>query len=562
MRRARGGQQAAPARARVDGTPHRPTKSDPNLLPRPRLPIDLPVPPHPTPASTSIPPTPQVQRDDVFARAHADAFAPSFIDAPAASSDLDASLPPFPTDSACGAAASTVDDGDVAQLLETSRNASLASAAAEAAAKEERAYVDACAAALAAVERVATSPATASGRRWPPPPPSEDHDVAIGKQTSALAARLQQMFSHVRELERARAIGRHDLHAAQTRGAGRRRGRGGRTRPELSGTVDVTPSGSYEVRLVRDDDARGAHLRAMRRTLAANVAANDAIGLSDTFWAWMESVLALEEREELEGGGDAGGGDGDAARIGRPGGGSGARPGAPSLARALRDVQANVKTVADALRERRRDIERAAKAWDAEKASVAARAGTAAGMAAAERRRSGSPDGDAGGSSADAVERASSRASEELNARAAKAASALPGLAQIKDAVAAADAERAAAADAGDSDECGVLGGGGTRVASEEFPPGVAERLVARGASFDGAFFDGASPSSSRRRRGRPSRIAGSEAATDALERLLPVLEDSERALDAVRSRSRGILKDAVDRRFGRDRLVSTHGWE
>ena len=41
--------------------------------------------------------------------------------------------------------------------------------------------------------------------------------------------------------------------------------------------------------------------------------------------------------------------------------------------------------VADALRERRRDIERAAKAWDAEKASVAARAGTAAGMAAAER---------------------------------------------------------------------------------------------------------------------------------------------------------------------------------
>ena len=203
---------------------------------------------------------------------------------------------------------------------------------------------------------------------------------------------------------------------------------------------------------------------------------------------------------------------------------------------------------------------RAREAWDAEKASVAARAGTAAGMAAAERRRSGSPDGDAGGSSADAVERASSRASEELNARAAKAASALPGLAQIKDAVAAADVERAAAA--GGSDECGVLGGGGTRVASEEFPPGVAERLVARGASFDGAFFDGASPSSSRRRRGRPSRIAGSEAATDALERLLPVLEDSERALDAVRSRSRGILKDAVDRRFGRDRLVSTHGWE
>ena len=106
-------------------------------------------------------------------------------------------------------------------------------------------------------------------------------------------------------------------------------------------------------------------------------------------------------------------------------------------------------------------------------------------------------------------------------------------------------------------------GRGGTRVASEEFPPGVAERLVARGASFDGAFFDGASPAGrSRRRARRPSPSAGSETAKDALERLLPVLEDSERALDAVRSRSRGILKDAVDRRFGRDRLVSTHGWE
>ena len=540
--------------------PHRQTKSSPQP-PRPAPPPDLPIPPHtqPPPRHRSS----QVQRDDVFARAHADAHAPSFIDASPGgdSSDLDASLPPFPADSACGVAASTVDAADIAQLVAGGRNASLASAAAEAAATEEGAYVDACAAALNAVERSATSPATASGRRWPPPPPSEDSRVALGKQTSALAARLQQMFSRVRELERARAIGRHDLHAAQTR-AGRR---AGRSQP---GAMDATPSGSYEVRLVRDDDARGAHARAMRRTLAANVAANDAIGLSDTFWAWMESVLALEEREELEGGDAVGGGEvgvGDGG-VTRGRGGSGADPGAPSLARALRDVQANVKTVADALRERRRDIERAAKAWDAEKARVTAEAGTAAGMAAAERRRSGSPGGgererDGGGSSADAVKRAATRASEELNARAAKAASRLPGLAQIKDAVAAADAERATQLAAADgSDERGVLGGGGTRVASEEFPPGVAERLVARGASFDGAFFDGASRS--RRQRRPNSQVAGHEAAKDALERLLPVLEDSERALETVRSRSRGILKDAVDRRFGRDRLVSTHGWE
>ena len=518
-----------------------------------------------------------MQRGDVFARAHADAYAPSFIDGPDASADLDASLPPFPADSACGPAASTVDAADVSQLVLSGRNASLASSAAEVACIEEGAYVDACAVALAAVERFATSPATSSGRRWPPPPPSDDQEVALGKQTSALAARLQQMFSRVRELERARAIGRHDLHATQQKMGGRR----GRATQGRVGNLDATPVGSYEVRLARDDAAVGAHLRAMRRTLAANVAANDAIGLSNTFWAWMESVLALEERdEELEERGDAGGADGDVVAGVRQGG-SNADPGAPSLARALRDVHVNVKTVADALRERRRDIERAAKAWDEERARVAAEAGTAAGMAAAERRRSGSPGagespgGESPGSSADVVKRAAARASEELNARAAKAASRLPGLAQIRDAVAAADAERAvshravshpgavshrAASDG--SDECGVRGGGGTRVASEEFPPGVAERLVARGASFDGAFFDGASPASRSRRRRRPSQVAGSETAKDALERLLPVLEDSERALDAVRSRSRGFLKDAVDRRFGRDRLVSTHGWE
>lgn len=506
-----------------------------------------------------------MQRDDVFARAHADAYAPSFIHGPDARADLDASLPPFPADSACGPAASTVDAAGVARLVLSGRNASLASSAAEDACIEEGAYVDACAVALAAVERSATSPATASGRRWPPPPPSEDREVALGKQTSALAARLQQMFSRVRELERARAIGRHDLHATQQKMGGRGRGRTGRTTQGNAGSLDATPVGSYEVRLARDDDAVGAHSRAMRRTLAANVAANDAIGLSNTFWAWMESVLALEERDEEleERGEDAGLSDGDVVAGSRQGG-SGADPGAPSLARALRDVHVNVKTVADALRERRRDIERAAKAWDEERARVAAEAGTAAGMAAAERRRSGSSGGgespgDGGGSSADAVKRAAARASEELNARAAKAASRLPGLAQIRDAVAAADAERAAA---DGSEECGVRGGGGTRVASEEFPPGVAERLVARGASFDGAFFDGAAPESRSRRRRRPSQVAGSETAKDALERLLPVLEDSERALDAVRSRSRGFLKDAVDRRFGRDRLVSTHGWE
>ena len=144
-----------------------PTKSSPQP-PRPAPPPDLPIPPHtqPPPRHRSS----QVQRDDVFARAHADAHAPSFIDASPGgdSSDLDASLPPFPADSACGVAASTVDAADIAQLVAGGRNASLASAAAEAAATEEGAYVDACAAALNAVgarRRLRPPRAAVGGRR-------------------------------------------------------------------------------------------------------------------------------------------------------------------------------------------------------------------------------------------------------------------------------------------------------------------------------------------------------------------------------------------------------------
>ena len=318
----------------------------------------------------------------------------------------------------------------------------------------------------------------------------------------------------------------------------------------------ATPSGP--TRCDWRTTTRGAHARAMRRTLAANVAANDAIGLSNTFWAWMESVLALEEREELERGDAVGPRSGTYSRA------RGIRcrsRGAVAGARA-QGRPGNVKTVADALRERRRDIERAAKAWDAEKARVTAEAGTAAGMAAASAGdrvpRGWGARARGGGSSADAVKRAATRASEELNARAAKAASRLPGLAQIKDAVAAADAERATARRRRTVRTSAGFGAGGTRVASEEFPPGVAERLVARGASFDGAFFDG-----ERRREAKattsPLRVGGGEGCARAPFTGARGLGTSARRRSEPVAR---VLKDAVDRRFGRDRLVSTHGWE
>lgn len=448
-----------------------------------------------------------------------------------------------------------MDAEDVAQLLRGGRSASLASTAAEASSREEAAYIARAVAALDAIEHSSSgmSPATKS-KAWPPPPQSDERTAACAKQTSSLAARLAQMFSHVRELERTRTVKRHDLFTAQLRGR------------VTKGKFAATPLAAYDLGLVADDDARVSHQAAMRATLAVNSQANDALGLAGTFWAWMESVLALEAREEeteTEEGVD------ETIGAGTVAGGSDVNDGGPSLARALRDVQNNVKVVAESLRERRRDIERAAKAWEGEKARVAAEAGVAAAL--------GNPSGTDGSNSADAAKAAAARASDELNARAAKAASKLPGLAQIGDAVAAADAERrrsssiAVLDDVGSSaaadkrDQSGVGGGGmraatvSARVASEEFPPGVAERLVSRGASFDAALKSSENDAAGPRKMMKTDGAAG---AKDELNRLTPALKQSEEVLASVRHRARVFLNERVDHRFGGDRLVASHGWE
>ena len=451
-----------------------------------------------------------------------------------------------------------MDAEDVAQLLHSGRSASLASTAAEASSREEAAYIARAVAALDAIEHSSSgmSPATKSNA-WPPPPQSDERTAACAKQTSSLAARLAQMFSHVRELERTRAVKRHDLFTAQLRGR------------VTKGKFAAIPLAAYDLGLVVDDDARVSHQAAMRATLAVNSQANDALGLAGTFWAWMESVLALEAREE-ETEEDTEEEEGVVETVGaRTVAGGSDGDGGPSLARALRDVQNNVKVVAESLRERRRDIERAAKAWEGEKARVAAEAGVAAAL--------GNPSGMDGSNSADAAKAAAARASDELNARAAKAASKLPGLAQIGDAVAAADAERrrsssiAVLGDVGSSAaadkraQSGVGGGGmraatvSARVASEEFPPGVAERLVSRGASFDAAL------KSSENDAAGPRKMIGTDGAAgakDELNRLTPALKQSEEVLASVRHRARVFLNERVDHRFGGDRLVASHGWE
>ena len=162
-----------------------------------------------------------------------------------------------------------MDAEDIAQLLHSGRSASLASTAAEASSREEAAYIARAVAALDAIEHSCSgmSPATKS-KAWPPPPQSDERTAACAKQTSSLAARLAQMFSHVRELERTRAVKRHDLFTAQLRGR------------VTKGKFAAIPLAAYDLGLVADDDARVSHQAAMRATLAVNSQANDALGLA------------------------------------------------------------------------------------------------------------------------------------------------------------------------------------------------------------------------------------------------------------------------------------------
>ena len=77
------------------------------------------------------------------------------------------------------------------------------------------------------------------------------------------------------------------------------------------------------------------------------------------------------------------------------------------------------------------------------------------------------------------------------------------------------------------------------RVASEEFPPGVAERLVSRGASFDAAL------KSSENDAAGPRKMIGTDGAAgakDELNRLTPALKQSEEVLASVRHRARVFL--------------------
>ena len=114
---------------------------------------------------------------------------------------------------------------------------------------------------------------------------SSDEDV-VEKQAACLAQRVWQSVSHVHALERARAARRIAVFDAQTRSTD------GRGRPR------ATAMTATEIRLAKDKDARGRCMAAMRAVLVTKDAAKETVALAETFWAWMRSVLELDEKEK------------------------------------------------------------------------------------------------------------------------------------------------------------------------------------------------------------------------------------------------------------------------
>ena len=476
-----------------------------------------------------------VHRADVFARAHADAHAPNLASAaPGASRSP---LPPYPPDSAASPAA--------------------ARAAAARALAEERAYVDDARAALDACrdehdavgDAGPSSSASAArlGRRREPLPlaaraaarvrAEAARDAGVRAQTPIFAQRLWQTFSHVEALERARASRRVRLRES------RREFAASFGDPSSAPARPPLPSSAYEVLLSRDADARGAHAAAMEATMEATRAASDAISAATTFYAWVESALALEdERREDE--------DDDEDESSFPGHVNGHDVNGHDRSRvlgdAIRAVASAARRAGPALRSRRRGVEAIANAWS-------------------RARRRAEEDHDE---------------AERLAKRSERAANGLPTFDTFREG---GTSERCGG---GTSEQLGDRGtserfGGGTSetpaksssladlapaMFADATPPpeDVEAALVARGATLRKVTNEtrDASPRASDEREPSAGDVAESRSARggsspetpeDAAARLGELARASEAALARTRRRARAFLATRVEAVFGRD---------
>jgi hypothetical protein len=219
---------------------------------------------------------------DVFALAHADRSArdlgASGLGVPSFGDDTELTtpnesflLPPYGSDAA----------------------ASPASAEAHAAPAEaaERAYLDAAAGTIARFENNGRASGGTRARRSSL---TTSHTTVkasgktsmLEKQTALLSQRCWQSVSHVRALERSRATRRVAVVDAQRAFS--------RAKNE-KGAFFLTAT---EIGLARDAGARRRAAAAMRAVLTTKDRAKETVALAETFWAWMRSVLELDEKEK------------------------------------------------------------------------------------------------------------------------------------------------------------------------------------------------------------------------------------------------------------------------
>jgi hypothetical protein len=403
---------------------------------------------------------------------------------------------------------------------------------------------------------------------------SSSSSAFVEKQAACLAQRVWQSVSHVHALERARAARRIAVHDAQTSATD---GRGASVRRAMTAT---------EIRLAKDKDARGRCTAAMRAVLVTKDAALQTVALAETFWAWMRSVLELDEKEKTARAKDAK----DAKKMkaeeskllrssSRRADVTDANENDTSndslehLSSRLRDLELAARRVGPNLRSRRRDVETVARTWRRTReatredlkqsaalsslaTAAAARTPSIASFEAGARAKMKEEDGDA------CVERDTSKTKEDKTTRVmTKFASFGIGCSVVDDApappgVAAALATRGGpvAANSSNVDDVDELetatasmgsvektNDGETNVAEPRF----GSRLLAS------------------------KSVANAETCAEAAARLRVTLTESEALLHTQRARAADALRREVTRAFGNENgdgdatraRVAVHGW-
>lgn len=179
----------------------------------------------------------------------------------------------------------------------------------------------------------------------------------LTKQTSMFAQRVWQMVASVHALEKGRAVRRVELFNSQVKGIKMSRGA-----VSSSPSDGLAPLSATEISLARDSSKRKNAQNAMQSVLVTREQAMHTINMSSTFWAWMKSVLDLEEEEDDE---NLRGDENTESNHESNKSSDGAEPTFTSSL--ISEVELMTRKIGPLLRSRRKDVETVAKNWRRER---------------------------------------------------------------------------------------------------------------------------------------------------------------------------------------------------